>query len=226
MTDPDGMRKFGIRPFSSGMFACPCKAPCPSTVLGSPMNVLTSGVPKPSLKPQSTQTIRTSPKVVNTISTVFIAHFFWTRPPYRTARAGIDISPTSVAAVICQELSPALSQLGYGFTMPPGGHGAAHRPGRATGRATGTAAARNPRQHRQSGSCHVHVTVVVLTLEIICPIVVVCWHTGLVSAYRRAPRPGRTGVGPGRSQDRTGCRDERHHYSGRSGKRLPHRPGD
>jgi hypothetical protein len=50
-----------------------------------------------------------------------IAHFFWTRPPYSTARAGIDISPTSVAAVICQELSPALSQLGYGFTMPPWG---------------------------------------------------------------------------------------------------------
>src|SRR6266480_1929935 len=120
MTDPDGMRKFGIRPFSSGMFACPCKALCPRTVRGSPMNVLTSGVPKPSLKPQSTQTIRTSPKVVNTIITVFIAHFLWTRPPYSTARAGIDISPTSVAAVICQELSPALRKAGYGFTMPPG----------------------------------------------------------------------------------------------------------
>src|ERR1700760_854024 len=119
MTDPDGMRNFGIRPFSSGMFACPCKALCPRTVRGSPMNVLTSGVPKPSLKPQSTQTIRTRPKVVNTIITVLIAHFFWTRPPYRTARAGMDISPTSVAAVICQALSPALSQLGYGFTMPP-----------------------------------------------------------------------------------------------------------
>src|SRR5690348_13917408 len=85
------------------------------------MNVLTSGVPKPSLKPQSTQTIRTRQKVVNTIITVFIAHFLWTRPPYSTARAGIDISPTSVAAVICQELSPALSQRGYGFTMPPWG---------------------------------------------------------------------------------------------------------
>ena len=43
---------------------------------------------------------------------LFIGHFFWTRPPYSTARAGIDISPTSVAAVICQELSPALSQMG------------------------------------------------------------------------------------------------------------------
>ena len=50
--------------------------------------------------------------VQNTIMMVFIAHFFWTRPPYSTARAGMDISPTSVAAVICQELSPAFSQLG------------------------------------------------------------------------------------------------------------------
>ena len=104
------------------MLAWPCKALCPSTVRGSPRNVLTSGVPKPSLKPHSTQVIRTRQKVVNTIITVLIAHFFWTRPPYRTARAGIDISPTSVAAVICQELSPALSQLGYGFTMPPWGN--------------------------------------------------------------------------------------------------------
>src|SRR5215831_1161668 len=115
------MRKSGIRPFSSGMLACPCKAACPSTVLGSPRNVLISGVPKPSLKPHSTQTIRTRQKVVNTIITVFIAHFLWTRPPYSTARAGIDISPTSVAAVICQALSPELRKAGYGFTMPPGG---------------------------------------------------------------------------------------------------------
>src|SRR6266487_6800657 len=124
MTEAPGKCQLGTRPFTSGMLACPCKALCPSTVLGSPRNVLTSGVPKPSLKPQSTQVISTRQKVVNTISTVFIAHFFCTSPPYRTARAGIDISPTSVAAVICQELSPALSQLGYGFTMPPGGNGA------------------------------------------------------------------------------------------------------
>ncbi len=45
------------------------------------MNVLTSGVPKPSLNPHSTHTTRTMPKVVNTIMTVFIAHFFCTRPP-------------------------------------------------------------------------------------------------------------------------------------------------
>src|SRR5438552_5968868 len=119
MTEAPGKCQLGIRPFTSGMLAWPCRAACPRTVLGSPRNVLTSGVPKPSLKPQSTQVIRTRQKVVNTISTVLIAHFFWTRPPYRTARAGMDISPTSVAAVICQALSPALSQLGYGFTMPP-----------------------------------------------------------------------------------------------------------
>ncbi len=92
------------------------------------MNVLTSGVPKPSLKPQSTQVIRTRQKVVNTIMMVLIAHFFWTRPPYRTARAGIDISPTSVAAVICQELSPAFSQLGYGFTVASMGNRACEVP--------------------------------------------------------------------------------------------------
>src|SRR5580693_10168854 len=34
----------------------------------------------------------------------------------------MDISPTSVAAVICQALSPELSQVGYGITVftPPG----------------------------------------------------------------------------------------------------------
>ena len=104
------------------MFAWPCSAAWPSTLRGSPTKVLISGVPKPILKAQSTQVISTRPNVVNTIITVFMAHFFWTRPPYRTARAGMDISPTSVAAVICQELSPELSQLGYGFTLPPWGN--------------------------------------------------------------------------------------------------------
>src|SRR5215471_21387967 len=66
--------------------------------------------------------MRTRQKVLNTIKTVFIAHFFCTRPPYRTARAGMDMSPTSVAAVICQALSPDPSQVGYGITVftPPG----------------------------------------------------------------------------------------------------------
>ena len=69
-------------------------------------------MPKPILNAHSTHTIDVRQKVVNTIITVLIAHFFCTRPPYSTARAGMDISPTSVAAVICQELSPAFSQLG------------------------------------------------------------------------------------------------------------------
>src|SRR5580704_14425879 len=34
----------------------------------------------------------------------------------------MDISPTSVAAVNCQELSPELSQAGYGLTVPPWGN--------------------------------------------------------------------------------------------------------
>ena len=63
------------------MFAWPCSAAWPSTVRGSPTNVLISGVPKPILKAQRTQVIRTRQKVVNTMSTVFMAHFFCTRPP-------------------------------------------------------------------------------------------------------------------------------------------------
>ena len=50
--------------------------------------------------------------VLNTISTVFIAHRRCTSPPYSTAMAGMLISPTRVAAVSCQALSPGLSQLG------------------------------------------------------------------------------------------------------------------
>ncbi len=104
------------------MFAWPSSAAAPSTVRGSPTNVLINGVPKPILKAHRTQVIRVNAKVANTMITVFMAHFFCTRPPYNTARAGMDISPTSVAAVICQELSPELSQLGYGFTTPPWGN--------------------------------------------------------------------------------------------------------
>src|SRR5436305_10246990 len=37
---------------------------------------------------------------------------FCITPPYSTARPGTLIRPTSVAAVICQEVSPAFSQLG------------------------------------------------------------------------------------------------------------------
>jgi hypothetical protein len=48
-TDAAGNLKLGIRPFSSGIFAWPCKALAPRIVLGSPTNVLINGVPKPIL---------------------------------------------------------------------------------------------------------------------------------------------------------------------------------
>jgi hypothetical protein len=48
---------------------------------------------------------------LNTIIMVLTAHLRWTSPPYRTASAGMLIRPTSVAAVICQALSPEESQL-------------------------------------------------------------------------------------------------------------------
>jgi hypothetical protein len=56
--------------------------------------------------------MRVRPNALNTISTVFIAHLRCTRPPYSTASAGMLMSPTSVAAVSCQALSPGLSQVG------------------------------------------------------------------------------------------------------------------
>ena len=47
---------------------------------------------------------------LNTIIMVFTAHLRCTMPAYRTARPGMLIRPTSVAAVSCQALSPELSQ--------------------------------------------------------------------------------------------------------------------
>ena len=80
-TDAPGRCQGGTAALTNGMLAWPCSAAAPRIVRGSPMNVLTSGVPKPSLNPHSTQATKTRPKVVNTIITVFIAHFFCTRPP-------------------------------------------------------------------------------------------------------------------------------------------------
>src|SRR5580700_3846951 len=128
ISEDSGNLKLGINPFSNGMLACPCSAAWPRTDRGSPRKVWTRGVPKPILNAHSTHVMSVRQNVVNTIITVFIAHFFWTRPPYSTARAGMDISPTSVAAVSCQELSPAFSQLGYGFTTPPWGNWAFRGP--------------------------------------------------------------------------------------------------
>jgi len=71
-----------------------------------------NGSPKPILNPHSIHTNSTSEKPVKAISIVLTAHFFWTRPPYSTAMPGMLMRPTSVAATICQALSPALSQSG------------------------------------------------------------------------------------------------------------------
>ena len=73
--------------------------------------LLINGVPKPILNAHSTHTIKVSANAANTIIMVFTAHLRWTMPPYKTASAGMLIKPTSVAAVICQALSPELSQL-------------------------------------------------------------------------------------------------------------------
>src|SRR5215469_13921979 len=96
------------------MLAWACSPAAPATVPGLPMNVEIQGAPKPILNAHSTHTIKVSANALNTIKMVFTAHFRCTMPPYRTARAGILMRPTSVAAVICQALSPELSQLAYG----------------------------------------------------------------------------------------------------------------
>jgi hypothetical protein len=48
------------------------------------------------------------------IERTLTAHFFGTIDAYKTARPGMLINPTNVAAVICHVLSAGLSQLGYG----------------------------------------------------------------------------------------------------------------
>ncbi len=93
------------------MWAWPCSPPRPDDVPGTPTKVPIHGVPKPILNAHRTQTMRVRQNALNTIIMVFTAHFFWTIPPYKTARAGMLIRPTSVAAVICQALSPGLSQV-------------------------------------------------------------------------------------------------------------------
>ena len=99
---------------SKGMLACPSSAPVPRDAPGLPSKWRLppiQGVPKPILYAHRTQVISTRQNVQNTISMVFTAHFFCTSPPYKTASAGMLMRPTSVAAVICQALSPDDSQL-------------------------------------------------------------------------------------------------------------------
>ncbi len=92
----------------------PCESPC-------------HGVPKPILNAHSTHTTSTTANVANASIMLLTDQRFCITPPYRTASPGTLISPTSVAAVICQEVSPELSQLGastgngspwFGMAMP------------------------------------------------------------------------------------------------------------
>ena len=57
----------------------------------------------------NTQTMSTAAKPANVMNMVLTTHFFWTRPPKRTARPGTLIRATNVAAVSCQALSPVFS---------------------------------------------------------------------------------------------------------------------
>ena len=73
-----------------------------------------NGVPKPILKAYSTQTISTTANAANVSIMLLIDQRFCITPPYSTTSPGTLISPTSVAAVICQAVSPGLSHVGYG----------------------------------------------------------------------------------------------------------------
>src|SRR5947199_5381472 len=75
------------------------------------------GVPKPILKPHSTQTSSTTENATNVNIMLLIDHRFCITPPYRTASPGMLIRPTRVAAVSCQAVSPELNQLGASTGM-------------------------------------------------------------------------------------------------------------
>src|SRR5437588_8937345 len=70
------------------------------------------GLPKLMLNAHSTQTTSTTANAANASIMLLTDQRFCITPPYRTARPGTLISPTSVAAVICQAVSPLLSQVG------------------------------------------------------------------------------------------------------------------
>src|SRR5205823_10444477 len=107
------------------MFAWCCNWLCDSTGPGLPMKFPKKpewdrpchGVPKPILKPHSTQTIRTMENVAKVNIMLLIDHRFCITPPYSTARPGTLIKPTRVAAVICQEVSPGFSHVGASTGM-------------------------------------------------------------------------------------------------------------
>src|SRR5579884_905469 len=109
----------------SGMLAWCCSSVCESTGPGFPMKfpkkpwcaMPWNGEPNPILNADTTHTTRTTEKVANASIMLLIDQRFCITPPYRTARPGTLIKPTSVAAVSCQEVSPELSQLGASIGM-------------------------------------------------------------------------------------------------------------
>src|SRR5438067_324294 len=75
------------------------------------------GVPNPMLKPQRTHTTSTTENATKVSIMLLIDQRFCITPPYSTARPGTLIRPTSVAAVICQEVSPGFNQEGASTGM-------------------------------------------------------------------------------------------------------------
>src|SRR6267378_6294603 len=130
-----------------GMTAWPSSAPADRTVPDLPQKVSKNplpwpiGVPKPILKPHSTHATRTTEKATNVSIMLLTDQRFCITPPYSTARPGRLISPTNVAAVICQALSPAFSHVGYAFQdkVPPfpSSCGSVEPPSHANGDPTG-----------------------------------------------------------------------------------------
>src|SRR5258706_13005514 len=98
-------------------WSCVCESTGPGFPMKFPKKLVAEddnpchGSPKPILKPHSTHTIRTTEKVAKTNIMLLIDHRFCITPPYRTARPGMLIKPTRVAAVSCQAVSPELNQL-------------------------------------------------------------------------------------------------------------------
>ena len=71
------------------------------------------GLPKPILNAHRHHRPASRQNATNVSIMVFTDQRFCMTPPYSTASPGRLIRPTNVAAVICQALSPAFSQLGY-----------------------------------------------------------------------------------------------------------------
>src|SRR4029077_19725840 len=124
------------KPSTSGIAACFCISPWPRTDPGCPQKFAQNlplkivafaaspaplapkipiGCPKAILKPHSTQIISTTANATNDSIIEFTDQRFCMTPPYSTTRPGTLISPTRVAAVICQALSPGFSQCSYGI---------------------------------------------------------------------------------------------------------------